>query len=72
MNSWARCSWLHQGGTTERLTPPSLGEGMEAFVFLQTVENGRQIRIRLEHILNVPRGYACDVFFACGLAGRPF
>jgi hypothetical protein len=45
---------------------------MEAFVFLQTAENGRQLRSRLEHILKVPQGYACGVFFACDLAGRPF
>lgn len=27
------CSWLNQGGTTELLKPPSLGVGMEAFLF---------------------------------------
>jgi hypothetical protein len=51
-----RCSWLNQGGTTELLKPPSLGVGMEAFVFLQTAENDRQLRSRLEGILNVPEG----------------
>ena len=45
-------SWLNQGGTTERLKPPSLGVGMEAFVFLQTAENDRQLRSRLEDTLN--------------------
>ena len=50
-----RCSWLNQGGTTELLKPPSLGVGMEAFVFLQTAENDRQLRSRLEDILNVPQ-----------------
>jgi hypothetical protein len=28
-----RCSWLNQGGTTELLKLPSLGVGMEAFLF---------------------------------------
>ena len=50
-----RRSWLNQGGTTELLKPPSLGVGMEAFVFLQTAENDRQLRSRLEHILDVPQ-----------------
>lgn len=50
-----RCLWLNQGGTTELLKLPSLGVGMEAFVFLQTAENDRQLRSRLEDILNVPQ-----------------
>jgi hypothetical protein len=28
---------------------------MEAFVFLQTAQNGRQLRSRLEYILSVPQ-----------------
>jgi hypothetical protein len=49
------CPRLNQGGTAELFKPPSLGIGMEAFVFLQTAENDRQLRSRLEDILNVPQ-----------------
>jgi len=38
----------------------------------QDVENDRELRSRLESILNVPRGYTCGAFFACGLAGGHF
>ena len=38
----------------------------------QNVENDLQRRSRLESILNVPRGYTCGAFFACGLAGGHF
>ena len=37
----------------------------------QDAETVRQLRSRLERILNVVRGYASGVFIGCGLAGRP-
>ena len=62
-----RCSWLNQGGTTELLKPPSLGLGMEAFVFFGADENAYQLGSRLETILNVPQ----RVRFRCFLRLRP-
>lgn len=51
----------NQGGTTECVKPSSLSSGMEAFVFLQTVQNGHQLRSGIESILNISqrvcRGY---------------
>lgn len=67
MNSWARCSWLNQGGTTELLKPPSLGVGMEAIVFFGADENACQLRSQLETILNVPQ----SVRFRCFRFLRP-
>ena len=39
---------------------------------LQDAENVRQLRSRLESILNVARGYASGASIGCGLAGRTF
>ena len=36
----------------------------------QNAETARQLRSRLERILNVPRGYASGAFVGCGLVGR--
>jgi hypothetical protein len=44
---------------------------MEAFVFLQTVDNGRQLVLGVNISSTYPRRYVEDVFFACGLAGCP-
>jgi hypothetical protein len=41
-------------------------------VLLQDAEKIRQLRSRLERILNVARGYTSGASIGCGLAGRPF
>jgi len=38
----------------------------------QDAEKVRQLRSRLESILNAARGYASGAFFGCGLAERTF
>jgi hypothetical protein len=39
---------------------------------MQAVEKVRQLRSRLESILNVAQGYASGAFIGCGLAERTF
>ena len=55
-----RCSWLNQGGTTELLKPPSLGVGMEAFLFeiLEVLSHSVLCRVPPR---DVPVGYASVV-----------
>jgi len=66
-----RCSWLNQGGTTELLELPSLGVGMEAFLF-EIAENAFPQRSRSLASLRRALRVRLSCPAACGLAEKAF
>ena len=66
-----RCSWLNQGGTTELLKPPSLGVGMEVFLF-EIAENAFPLRSRSRASLRRTLRVRLSRLASCGLAGKAF
>lgn len=68
----ARCSWLNQGGTTELLKPPSLGQGLEAFVFFRLLKIPSRGVLGRVPPCDVPYGYASVVSLPVALRERYF